>query len=244
MIVPYPYPFYNSSVFWLGVESGSPTIFNVKSVYFANHDSLPKVMLFLIIWVLMIVLQLFSFAFGVFWCFMTAPVAIVWLLIGFVLFQSKLIAVRQVWNLWIGVWTGSSELQKSDEEPAIDAAVINESILLEFVVESLPQAAIQSYNNTLIGSWTTFSYVSSALSVAMILNGIYRYLYYILWMQKTFDEIPTFEPFSSKKMKISKSSTTAPTSPSGARGDTSGFELVDVYDDRDKQEGDLTCINK
>jgi hypothetical protein len=113
---------------------------------------------------------------------------IAWLLIGVWTFQNKTIATNTVWNLWFFAWTGDNHFDRTIE---VDVGLLNESILSEFLLETLPQLCIQSVNNQLGSSWGTFLNVASiALSIIIALNGTYRYGYHMCWIHRRFDEVP------------------------------------------------------
>jgi len=70
-------------------------------------------------------------------------------------------------------------------------------LLVEFVLESLPQIIIQSVNNTAVG-WSPVAIASMVVSGYAILNTIYKYGW--LWCSKTFDgDDETYE-----RRKVSK----------------------------------------
>lgn len=75
----------------------------------------------------------------------------------------------------------------------VDPGVLNESLFAEFCLETIPQLILQLLNNyfTLVKKMPAISIVSTTLSVVIAANGVYFYLYWILWRGVTFDELPT-----------------------------------------------------
>lgn len=59
------------------------------------------------------------------------------------MYQNKTLATKYVWNGWFQVWTGTKDF---DTDIDIDVGVLNESVMLEFVLEPLPQMCLQIGN--------------------------------------------------------------------------------------------------
>ncbi len=66
----------------------------------------------------------------------------------------------------------------------------NKSLLSEFLIESLPQVIIQSYNNSKTNTWSIYGYASAALFAIVALDGIWRFIYYRLYSGISFANIP------------------------------------------------------
>lgn len=117
---------------------------------------------------------------------------VVWLWVGFFLFQTKVIAITEVDFFWKVVWSG--EVPKRDESEAyqmVDLSVLNQSLFLEFLLETLPQIVLQVYNQLKVeGHFTPVGWASTILSGAIMLNGAYRYGYYLFWWGLQFEQVP------------------------------------------------------
>ena len=107
---------------------------------------------------------------------------------GLILFQLKSMCVKQVYNWWMCWWCGEQEaaekliLKKNFEEFPVDAGMMNESMLSEFLLESIPQLLLQGLNNTATDQWDGgVSLFSFAFSATVVLNSVYRFGYYKLW---------------------------------------------------------------
>ncbi len=61
-------------------------------------------------------------------------------------------------------------------------------------MESLPQFALQSENNTLIGSWSTIAIASATFSIYNSLDGFYKILFQIWYKKTPMKDIPISDP--------------------------------------------------
>jgi hypothetical protein len=75
--------------------------------------------------------------------------------------MTKAISMGTVWNLWFRVWTGYSLW--NDEEGTVDTEDLNYGLLAQFCLETVPHIALQTVNNTLLGSW-----VSDPIAIASL----------------------------------------------------------------------------
>ncbi len=110
-----------------------------------------------------------------------------WIFVGMLCFSTKAFAIGRIWNFWIKLWTFDDKHLKSYD---FDAGIFNKSLLAEFVLESLPQMIIQVFNNTLIGNWSFSGYFSTLVSLLIVANGLYRQLYWRLFIGIKFEDIP------------------------------------------------------
>lgn len=157
---------------------------------FPNHDSLPKLFMFWVLWALILALQGISF---MIWMFFLAPILLInspiiltWAILGAYLYQTKCLAIGSSWNVWIAVWCGHSkkkpcpfiteEGKYPHNDPPVDTVLMNESFYAGFIFEAIPQLIIQSINNYLTGEWSWFALFSLASSCSMVCIGTYRYL--------------------------------------------------------------------
>ena len=109
--------------------------------------------------------------------------------IGALCYQSKVIAIKAVWDSWVYLWTFSTNYRMEDF--TVDTEILNESLFSEFAFETLPQLWIQSINSYSTGEFTGVQGFSTALSAFMTLNGLVTFGYYSLYLRKTMAEIPT-----------------------------------------------------
>lgn len=127
------------------------------------------------------------------WPLVSTALITIWLCIGMFLYQSKVICIGPVWNYWISKWLGIDHpsyqaLLKGEDE--IDLAILNKSLLAEFLIETLPQLIIQSVNTVFINDVNAVFLFSVILSSYDTINGLWKYGYYILYLGKSFSEVP------------------------------------------------------
>ena len=189
---------------WLSVSpDGSPLVNGERlTLSYLEHDGIEKLVWYWVFWILLLTAQVVFVALSIVWQFVSIVLAIAWLFTGLFLYQTKMLAIGKVWNTWFYTWTQCSDF---DKEIGLDASVLNESLFYEFMLETVPQIAIQSVNNSLIytGNLPAISLFSLAISIFIAINGIYRYGYYLLWKGIKFDEIPL--PLAVRMQKINKS---------------------------------------
>ncbi len=116
------------------------------------------------------------------------PVLLPLFLVGHVLYCCKVFPISRVSNLWLRLYTRSN---KHTSSVVIIIPLLQESIFEEMLTESLPQMIIQIANNTLTNVWSPLSYFSTAMSGVMIINGIWRLVYYRLYLKIKIDAIPS-----------------------------------------------------
>ncbi len=176
---------------WLTISrNGFPLVNGQRSsLSFDSHDGADKLFAYWLLWIALIVLQLGFLAMAAVWYAMALLFLIIWISIGLLLFQTKMLAIGKVWNTYFYYLTQSSDF---DKEIELDATVLNESLFFEFLLETIPQITIQLINNTLTfnGRFSTLSILSLVVSIFIAFNGVYRYGYYLLWKKLKFNEIP------------------------------------------------------
>ena len=191
---------YDKRLFWFEVEGSSEPPQSSRShpgypkgsdmflrgLDTSHHDSVPKFLLFLLCWVLMIILQLLSLVAYLMWLILAPLFCCVWFVVGVWVYQNKTLATKYVWNGWFQVWTGTNEF---DTDVDIDVGVLNESIMLEFALESMPQMCLQFANNHYTG-WSSIGIFSMIFSAFMAVNGCYRYFYWVIFMGTPLDQLP------------------------------------------------------
>ena len=176
----------------LADKHASPRFYLVpmpSSLIFDHYDTLYKLILG--------VLTLIPFL------FLNSPLLLPWIVIGILLYSTKAFAVRPVSNLWLHIWTGdrwakegSPARERYDNDLAlatlhpIDERVLNESLYSHILGETFPILVIQIINNLLSGSFTPLGLFSVAFSVFNALSGLYRILYFKLWLRIPLVSIP------------------------------------------------------
>lgn len=110
--------------------------------------------------------------------FQTAFV-VFWFFVGCLLLWTKVDASVAVWNTWFYLWTWTGKHASDINEIHVDTEQLHRSFMVHFVVETIPQIIIQSYNNTQLRqpTWTGFQVVSMLLSLWMVALCLYRYVY-------------------------------------------------------------------
>jgi hypothetical protein len=178
----------DKKIFWLRSSKGYPVIFgDMHIVLFSDHDSLPMLLILLLTWVFAVMVQGLYLVLFLLWAAVASMFLIVWLLLGMWTFQNKTLALKSVWNSWFYVWTGRDEF---DKEVEIDVRVLNESLFTEFMVETLPQMALQFTNNELTMSWNGIGIFSILFSSCVAFNGAYSYIYWVFFRHYDFSEVP------------------------------------------------------
>jgi hypothetical protein len=155
---------------YFGFYIGKPPAFSVMDKY----DSIPKALLGFIGHVPLYVINM--------------PVLLPLFLVGHVLYCFKVFPISRVSNLWLRLYTRSS---KHTSSVNVIIPLLQESIFEEMLTESLPQMIIQIANNSLNSMWAPLSIFSTAMSSIMILNGIWRLVYYRLYLKIKIGAIPT-----------------------------------------------------
>lgn len=183
------------NLIWLGVSNGYPLFDGEKlSLSFDSHDSIPKITSYIVIWIVLILCQLvYLLIYLLVWPIISFILILLWSIVGLYLFQSKCICIGPVWNYWFKQWIGDEKmkllnLNKPDDH--IDFAILNESLLAEFLFETLPQLLIQSYNTILIEAVDGAYIFSVILSGYNTLNGLYKYGYHVLYKRIPVSDVP------------------------------------------------------
>lgn len=172
LIIPFPGTQMFPKVIWLSSNRGYPLVNEERLSYsFEKHDSIPKLISYWVLWIFLVAGQFAYLIAYVFWFGINIPLLLPWFILGIFLFQSKVWSIGPVWNFWVTRWTGSDRFNQPDKV-IIDTGLLNESLFSEFLMETLPQLIIQSFNNQLTNLWTPIGYFSAALSVAIALNGM------------------------------------------------------------------------
>jgi hypothetical protein len=153
-----------------------------------------RTVLYTLLWAVMIALQIASPLLYLGYMLCHFGFILFWLFVGFFLFQTKVVAIKEVDNFWLLVWTG--ELVEPEVGQAVDMDILNQSIFFEFLLETLPQIVIQIYVQLKVqGRLSTIGYVSSFMSFFIMFNGVYRFGYYKFYWGLTWKQIPPSSDF-------------------------------------------------
>ena len=193
-MVPFPGYAIFGSVLFLGCtdDTYNPSMSGKSwGHHFEEHDSIPKMIFFVCQWVVFVLIQGVVLVLYLSWFPLNVAFALVWIPVGMLLFQLKLLCVRQVWNTWMYFYNGETDFCRDVSSGSVDVALLNESIVTEFFLETLPQLIIQAVNNTLTNEWgslvTTLSFGTSGF---LIVNSIYRYGYHVVYLGKLIKDVP------------------------------------------------------
>jgi len=194
----FPGSFIFDRVMWLSHDSFSPMVED-RIFDFEQHENLPKVLAFMVLWPTFLILQFVWVVVYGLWlalhCFVWGPL----LVVGLLLFLLKGMCVKRVYVTWLYAWCGnekcteiSEELGKTEMEKfPVDAGMMNEAILSEVMLESIPQLLLQGLNNSATGQWTDgVSLFSFMFSLALISNSLYRFGYLSLCQGSSIKDVP------------------------------------------------------
>lgn len=140
---------------------------------------------FLLTWVVYIAAQL---VWLVIWAAVNFAFPVLWVMFGCYLFQTKCMGVEYVYSIWFRVFTGGSKHHRESER--FNGELMNQSLLAEVFLESIPQIVIQVINNILLGKWDGIAILSATSTIIMIVNTLYSFFYSIVVDGKKFSEIP------------------------------------------------------
>ena len=171
-----------------------------KYVLFDNHDSLQKLLVYSLSVLLVFMVQIFTIGLYVLFLLFTFPMTLFWLACGCFFYQSKLLSMKMIWNMWFGTWTNSDAHNLTAD---VDSSIMNEALIVEFLFLSVPQIVLQSFNNfTVKNQWNIYSIAAYALSCTSFINGISRYGYYIFVKHRDVAEVPLEVNICNKKYKL------------------------------------------
>lgn len=218
-IIPFPGYHLSENIIFLSYEEGTPYVNGEPSALSLGfdedgHDNIIKFIWLGIRWLIWISAQvLFLVCFGVWLAVHFCWLALV-LCVGMVLYLTKALCVKRVWNAWTFAWSFDysaflvcigwadwiehpkvakrlSRHYKDCERTDTDAGMFQESLVHETVYESIPQLLLQGLNNILTGTWSDpiniFSFVCSACT---IVNILYSVQYQVNFKQVAVAHIP------------------------------------------------------
>ena len=199
---------------WLSAERGAPLVNRKRHKFvFNNHDSIPKVMVFISSWVILLTLQILTLIPFFIWVVVLSPYYIALILVGSFLFHTKLLGHKDVWNCWVLLFTG--RFRRYSKTSIYDTKLLNDAMFTQLILTSLPLLLIKiinymqnnerhvfdtisidgvdmghvvfNYNAYVSIFWPIVSLVFSALYCAI---GIYRYFYLVLRYNYLIQEVP------------------------------------------------------
>lgn len=189
------FKYVSPNLVWLGMKDGYPLFDGTRpSISFDQHDSIPKLLSYVVVWVVLIISQVsYILAYLILWPIISCVLVIVWSTVGMYLLQSKVICIGSVWSFWFFFWLGSEKfnmlaLERSSSD--IDFGILNESLFTEFTCETMPQLTIQSINTWYTGGVSAALLFSVSLSGYNTVNGLYKYLYYVAYLRKSISDVP------------------------------------------------------
>ncbi len=180
--------------FWLSHAKGLPLINNKKlKISFDHHDSLPKVVIYIATWLVLIALQLLTLFPFYLWLMLLSPYYFVVFVLGIFLFQTKLIAHKTVWNIWCFLLSGRSH--RYAKNVTYDTVFLNEALLCEALLQATPLLIVKSINLSLIPSDLSNGYSTQIVSAISTWFGFVRFGVLAWWMQYAYNEAPLYFKF-------------------------------------------------
>jgi uncharacterized membrane protein len=135
-----------------------------ESMVVAVHDNLGKI--------------LYSCCIYFPWAVLNLPHLFLKIVLGMLMYSTKIFAIGGVYNRWCWLWTGAEE---DSIAMSLDTVILNESIFMEIVAETLPQVIIQITNNYYINpdiaQWGEINLASLAITIVNTLNGLWKVVY-------------------------------------------------------------------
>jgi len=209
----YPgYKFLSPRILWFTFDGGYPAIISKLSddgksvaeimpiVLFADHESLIKLFFYLISVIVVFFFQLVTLGVYLIFIALISPIVVFWFFIGCYFYQSKLISMKGIWNMWFRIWSGSDDHYISAQ---VDSAIMNESFMVEFLFLTIPQLVVQIANNTILDhNWTIFSWICFAILASSFVNGISRYGYYLFVSEIDIIDVPLEVNLFNKTYKL------------------------------------------
>lgn len=107
---------------------------------------------------------------------------LLWLMVGYFLFITKVMCIGRVQRFWHRIWTGKTD---TTHNHIIDQRQLNEQYFTILTMQSIPWLILQSVNAKFLRSASPIQIASLVISGMMIVAGLYRYAFHLL-----FDRIP------------------------------------------------------
>ncbi len=145
-------------------------------MYFAHHSSCLYIILELLVWCIAIVCQVIAFTLWVAHVPFVIIFQIFWFFVGVWLELTKTITCGSIYLAWIRIWTGCVVI--CEKPNIIDCKSLNVLKFHEFCYESLPQITIQITNNILMHNLAFSGFLSSFVSLFLVVDGLYKFVYF------------------------------------------------------------------
>ncbi len=201
----------NALWIWLSHERGSPLINNKRQAFtFTHHDSIPKVMVYVISWLILLSLQLMSLSLFIVWVLLLSPYYLAVIAMGSFLYFTGLLAHGTVWNYW--VWFYSGKYRIYSKSVTYDTRILNEAMCVQFACISVPLFIVKVLNMEVVRIYNEMDtyatrwwcgYMSVFVSAAIILLGLYRYVFYTLRYHTHIKDVPFTIVFDGNKKRQS-----------------------------------------
>ncbi len=192
---------------WLSHERGAPLINNKRQAFtFSNHDSIPKVIVYVTSWFILLSLQMVSLLPFAMWSLLVSPYYVVVAAFGSFLYFTGLLAHGNIWNYWVWFFTGNNKLYS--KVVSHDTRILNESMYLQLVGVSIPLFVVKYLNMEVVTIYNQMDsyptrlwcgYISVFVSAVIVLLGLYRYVYLTLRYKTHVKDVPFAIMFGSKK---------------------------------------------
>ena len=147
---------YGICYFWLSMDPAGHPLFLMRhqhkttyhniGFHFAEHESIPKILYFILLWIILVVLQVVTLIPFYLWCLFFTPYFMLLLITGVFAYQFKFMSISTVWNLWFRYWVGHTERFEKSIINNIDTDHLNKSIFVYFIVALGPILGSQFYN--------------------------------------------------------------------------------------------------
>jgi len=112
---------------------------------------------------------------------------------GMFLWAIKAFTLRCYSDTWFKLWTGRDDVNQHITS-AVDTEMLNDSLVIHLLLESIPSFFISTYNNAGVYGqfyrWGVFAQMSFFVSFANICAGLYRIAFYRLYLGIKLDVIP------------------------------------------------------
>jgi hypothetical protein len=108
---------------------------------FENNSSIAILFIIALTWIVAILFQLLYWAVFLLINVLYLSFVPFWFLVGVFLKMTKLLAIREVWNMYFSVWLGPKRYEYLKQTGAIDTGELNTDMCQEFAFETIPQVS-------------------------------------------------------------------------------------------------------
>ena len=110
-----------------------------------------------------------------------SPVLVPQLIAGWLLHCYKCLHLRQTYNFWVTLYTGSDEVEI---DTIMDRQIFNETLMLQTLIQSLPMFMLITFNSILLHTISIPAVMALIFSGLMILNAVHKVIWYKLYLLK------------------------------------------------------------